>query len=120
MLLEKLQQISKSLPGVTEDIKWEDHLCFNVGEKMFLITSPDKIPVTACFKVNDENFNKLCEKEGFSPAPYLGRYKWVLVDDINRISVSNWERYISDSYQLIYDKLPLKIKKEIKQNQITT
>jgi hypothetical protein len=33
---EDLQGICEKLKGVTEDIKWEDHLCFNVGKKMFL------------------------------------------------------------------------------------
>jgi hypothetical protein len=42
MQIEDLQKICKSFHGVTEDIKWENHLCFNVGEKMFLITAPDK------------------------------------------------------------------------------
>jgi predicted DNA-binding protein (MmcQ/YjbR family) len=41
MEIEDLEKICKSFKGVTEDIKWEDHLCFNVGNKMFLITAPD-------------------------------------------------------------------------------
>lgn len=50
--------------GVTTDIKWKDHLCFNIGEKIFLITSPDNLPLTASFKVSDEDFLTLSEREG--------------------------------------------------------
>ena len=44
MNIPELQQLCKALPGMTEDIKWENHLCFNVGGKMFLVTSPDNVP----------------------------------------------------------------------------
>ena len=47
MTLDTIQKICKSFPEVTEDIKWENHLCFNVGGKMFLITSPDSSPSTS-------------------------------------------------------------------------
>lgn len=50
--------------GVTTDIKWKDHLCFNIGEKIFLITSPESLPLTASFKVSDEDFLTLSEREG--------------------------------------------------------
>ena len=52
MSIEDLMSICQKLNGMTTDIKWEDHLCFNVGEKIFLITSPDSVPPTASFKVN--------------------------------------------------------------------
>lgn len=114
MNIEDLQEICEQLNGVTQDIKWEDHLCFNVGGKMFLIISPDSIPHTASFKVSEEDFEELCDKEGFIPAPYLARYKWVYLDDINRFNKKDWEKYITLSYNLIFSKLPVKIKREIK------
>ncbi|MBC7425528.1 MAG: MmcQ/YjbR family DNA-binding protein [Bacteroidia bacterium] len=111
MTIEDLQKICSKLKGVKEDIKWDDHLCFNVGDKIFLITAPDAIPVTATFKVGDEDFEEITSKEGFSPAKYLSRYKWVFVDDINRISKKDWERFIKQSYDLVFERLPVKIKK---------
>jgi predicted DNA-binding protein (MmcQ/YjbR family) len=113
MLIEELQKICQKFKGMTEDIKWENHLCFNVGEKMFLVTSPDTIPHSASFKVADEEFEELSQQEGFMPAPYLGRYKWVHLDDINRLSKKQWEYYAEQSYRLISSKLPGKIKKQI-------
>ncbi len=113
MNLEIITEYCNSLPRVTTDIKWEDHLCFNVGEKMFLITSPDNVPVSASFKTNPDDFELLTEREGIIPAPYLARYKWVQVDDINRLSEKEWQEYVPKSYQLVASKLPKKIQKEL-------
>jgi predicted DNA-binding protein (MmcQ/YjbR family) len=113
MSLEDLRAICKSLKGVTEDIKWEDHLCFNIGGKMFLITSTGPAPQSASFKVDDENFQTLTDKQGFIPAPYLARYKWVQVDDISSLNKKQWREYAEKSYRLIGSKLPAKVKKEI-------
>lgn len=113
MDIEDLQKICKSFKGVIEDIKWEDHLCFNVGGKMFLITSPDRLPISATFKVSEEEFEIITERPGFSPAPYMARYKWIYVDDINRLSRNEWKKYAGDSYKLVFNKLPAKLRKEI-------
>ena len=112
MSLDDLQKICRQFKGTTEDLKWEDHLCFNIGGKMYLVTSPDHKPHPASFKASDEDFTELCEREGFMPAPYLARYKWVHVDDINRLSVKQWQTYAQQSYRLIGSKLPARLKKE--------
>jgi len=113
MTIEDIMAVCNTLKGVTTDIKWEDHLCFNIGGKMFLITSPDNVPPTASFKVTDEAFVSLVEREGIRPAEYLARYKWVAVDNINRLSMQEWEAYINSSYQLIAAKLPKKLRTEL-------
>ncbi|MCW3076016.1 MAG: hypothetical protein JWO32_625 [Bacteroidetes bacterium] len=113
MSIEELQKICKKLKGVTEDIKWENHLCFNIGGKMFLVTAPDAVPQSASFKVSDEEFEALASQKGFMPAPYLARYKWVHLDDINRLSKKQWEHYATQSYELIFAKLPAKIKNSL-------
>jgi predicted DNA-binding protein (MmcQ/YjbR family) len=114
MTIADLQSICKKLPGVTQDIKWENHLCFNIGEKMFLVTSPDSVPVTASFKVSDVDFEELSNKEGFKPAAYLARYKWIFVEDINYMNKKEWIATINQSYKLIASKLPAKTKKLLK------
>lgn len=117
MMLDDLRELCFSLPGVSEGIKWENHLCFMVGEKMFLITGLDEIPMTATFKCSEESFDEFIAREGFSPAPYLARNKWVAVDNINRLDKTGWKKVISVSYQLIFSKLPAKTRKEISVNQ---
>ena len=113
MAIEEIQIICKTFSGVSEDIKWEDHLCFNVGGKMFLVTAPDSLPISASIKVSDEDFELLPQRDGIIPAPYMARYKWVHLDDINRFSKSEWEHYLKQAYQLVFDKLTAKAKREI-------
>ncbi len=75
---------------------------------MFLVTSPDTIPVSASFKTNEETFNELIERTGFKPPPYLAKNKWVFVDDINRLSKKEWQQFALQSYNLVLSKLPKK------------
>jgi predicted DNA-binding protein (MmcQ/YjbR family) len=93
MGLEELQKICKTFQGVTEDVKWENHLCFNIGGKMFMITTPDHVPVSASFKVSDADFDLLTSRPGITPAQYLARYKWVHIDNIENLSKKEWIHY---------------------------
>lgn len=113
MTIEKIRAFALSLPGATEDIKWENHLCFNVGGKMFLVTSPDSVPISASFKTDDTGFDSWTEHEGIIPAPYMARNKWVLADDLKRLSESQWKTVIRQSYDLVFSKLTKKLQKEI-------
>lgn len=113
MTLEELQILCKKLRATTENIKWDNHLCFCVGEKMYLVSSLDQQPTSASFKVKDEEFEELCQRDGFTPAPYMARNKWVYVDDINRLSKKEWEYYAKQSYNLVKTKLTKKLQKEL-------
>ncbi|ESU22385.1 hypothetical protein FEDK69T_23700 [Flavobacterium enshiense DK69] len=113
MNIEDLQELCKSLPSVTEDIKWENDLCFCIGEKMFCVIGLNQTPTSASFKVTPEEFDELSFKKGFKPAPYVARYKWVLVEDITTLSPKEWKHYVTQSYTLVKDKLPAKIKKQL-------
>lgn len=114
MTIEALETICDQFTAVTKDIKWVEHLCFNVGGKMFLITSPDAYPPTASFKVTDEEFEEIASRDGFIPAPHLGRYKWVQVNDISRLTKKEWEFYARQSYDLVVAKLTAKVKNTLK------
>lgn len=113
MTLEEIQIICNSFKAVTEDIKWEEHLCFNVGGKMFLITSPDAFPVTASFKVTEEDFDELAARDGFRQAPHFAKRKWIHIADINQLSKSEWKKYIRSSYDLVVAKLTKKLRAEL-------
>jgi predicted DNA-binding protein (MmcQ/YjbR family) len=113
MTIETIQTICYRLPGVTEDIKLGEHLCFNVGGKTFLFTYPDGVPPSASFKVPAEDFEEIISKEGLEPQPYIARYKWVLARDISSLTEQEWTQYIVQSHRLIAAKLPGKIKKEL-------
>lgn len=112
MNVESIQKICKSLPSVTEDIKWGNDLCFSIGAKMFCVAGL-QTPSSVSFKVKDEEFDEMSARDGLEPAPYVARYKWVLVTDLNKLSKKEWEHYIRQSYELVKSKLPKKVLKEL-------
>jgi len=113
MTIEELMKICKELKGTTTDIKWEDHLCFNVGDKIYLITSPDQVPPNASFKVTDDDFDSLCEREGIIQARYFAKRQWVSLDNISLLTKEEWVKYITQSHQLVASKLTRKKRIEL-------
>ena len=114
MDIEELRKFCLSLPGATEDIKWGADLCFSVGGKMFCVTGADSSSGGMSFKCTPERFDELIEHEGIDPAAYVGRYKWVHVSDSNVLPRAEVKDLIKMSYQLVFDKLPPKIRKSIR------
>lgn len=113
MTVEDIQVICKKLKAVTEDIKWGNDLVFSVGGKMFCVVGLEQSPATASFKVKEEEFDEMCSRPGFKPAPYVAKYKWVWMDNIDRLNKKEWQHYTRQSYDLVKDKLPLKLKKQL-------
>jgi predicted DNA-binding protein (MmcQ/YjbR family) len=107
MNIEAIRTICTELPGVTEHIKWGDNLCFLVGGKIFCIAnlSGDQ---SASFKVTNEEFPEMSDRPGLRPAPYLARNKWIMAENPHALSHREWERYLTQSYNLIKSKLPAK------------
>jgi predicted DNA-binding protein (MmcQ/YjbR family) len=114
MNIEQLRKYCLSFPGATEDIKWGADLCFSVVAKMFCVTSADSSMSGMSFKCTPEKFDELIEREGIEPAAYVGRYKWVHISDLNAVTPAELKDLIKTSYQLVFDKLPPKIKKSIR------
>jgi predicted DNA-binding protein (MmcQ/YjbR family) len=112
MDIEGIRNFCNTLPFVTEDVKWGNDLCFMVAEKMFCVASLST-PLKVSFKVADEEFDELSNKPGIIPAPYVARYKWVLVENISMLSKKQWEHYLTQSYNLVKAKLPRKVLKEL-------
>lgn len=113
MNVEDIQTICRELPAVTEDIKWGNDLVFSIGDKMFCVVGLEQSPTTASFKVKDEEFEEMCNRPGFKPAPYVAKYKWVFIMDTNKMKKKEWEHYLRQSYDLVKDKLPAKLKKKL-------
>ena len=111
MNIEALRAICLELPGVTEDVKWGNDLCFLIAEKMFCVTGLEG-GFTVSMKVTDEEFEELTAREGIIPAPYMARYKWIYLQDASAFSQDEWKKYVHQSYELIKSKLPKKILKQ--------
>lgn len=112
MTTEKLRSFCLGLKGAQEGIKWEDHLCFMIAEKMFCITGMNDHS-NVSFKVTDEDFETLCERDGIIQAPYMAKNKWVAVTKRSALRKSEWEHYLTQSYELIKSKLPKKTQLQI-------
>lgn len=109
MNIEELRAYCLSLPGTTEDVKWGADLCFSIGGKMYCVTGFEAANLS--LKAADDDFDRLCALPNIAPAPYLARYKWVLVSEGHNLSDVELKELIKTSYQLVRDKLPAKIKK---------
>ena len=112
MNIESLRSLCLGLPSVTEDIKWEHDLCFSIGGKMFCVATADADD-GASFKVRDEEFKEMVDREGIIPAPYLKRAQWVYVLDFLWLSDAEWQHYISQSYELVKATLPKKLRETL-------
>src|SRR5258708_7786786 len=113
MNIEQLRKFCLSFPGATEDIKWGADLCFSVGAKMFCVTGADSVTGALSLKCTPEKFDELIEREGIDPAAYVGRYKWVHIVDLNVVTPDELKALIRQSYTLVRDKLPKKLRDEI-------
>jgi predicted DNA-binding protein (MmcQ/YjbR family) len=112
MNIEALRHYCLQLKGVTEDVKWDNDLCFLVGGKMFCVTNLDG-DSRISFKVADDVFEELTATDGIIPAPYLARNKWVQAQEWGRFTELEWETYVKQSYGLVKAKLTKKLQKEI-------
>lgn len=108
MQLEALRRFCLSFPQAEENLQWADDLCFKVGGKIFAIVGLDSVPQPLCFKCAPEAFEELLERQGIRPAPYLGRYQWVMMDAMDRLPVQELEALLRQSYAMVAAKMQLK------------
>src|SRR5882762_7397219 len=113
--IDRIRRFCLSFPGATENMQWGEDLCFKVRGKMFTVVDLSKgkeAPI--CFKCTPEKFQELLEIEGIAPAPYVGRYKWVLLERANVLGSADLEDLIRQSYELVVAKLPKEEKKSVR------
>jgi predicted DNA-binding protein (MmcQ/YjbR family) len=79
---------------------------------MFTLKS-DKLIDVLMFKADDARFLELTDREGFMPAPYLARAKWVKVEGAARLSDAEAKQLLTEAYQTVLAKLSKKMQREI-------
>jgi predicted DNA-binding protein (MmcQ/YjbR family) len=109
---ESIRKLCLSLPDATEDMPWADDLCFKVRGKIFtgMSLSDGRFP-RITLKTAPAAFHELLEIDGISPAPYVGRYKWVMLANPNVLPAEELESLIRQSYDLVAAKAPKNKKK---------
>src|ERR1700685_4108691 len=107
--IDWLRKLCLSLPDATENLQWGETLCFKVRGKLFAtVHLAEGILAPIVFKCTPEKFEELLEIEGISQAPYVGRYKWVLLANFNVLPARELEALIRESYNLVAVKVPKK------------
>jgi predicted DNA-binding protein (MmcQ/YjbR family) len=104
MNVDAIRKYCLSFPQATENLQWGGDLCFKVGGKIFTVMSLESVPQGLCFKCTAEKFAELCEHEDIRPAPYVGRYKWVLLERLNALPDPDLRDLIRQSYEMVAGK----------------
>jgi len=95
-----------SLPGTTEGMKWGDHLCFMVLEKLYVITSLDDGMIT--LKCDPEEFDELVARDGIQQAGHMAKRQWVSLHSLDVLLDKELKERIAASRALVISKLSKK------------
>jgi predicted DNA-binding protein (MmcQ/YjbR family) len=103
--VEAIRRYCLSFAGARENLQWGDDLCFKVGGKIFAIVSLDSVPQRLCFKCAPGKFDELLEREDIRAAPYLGRYKWAMMERLDALPPEELQGLIKESYVMVAAKM---------------
>jgi predicted DNA-binding protein (MmcQ/YjbR family) len=118
MNVDSVRGYCLSFSQAREKLQWGETLCFKVDGKIFAMLSLDSVPPSLCFKCTPEKFVELCEQEGIRPAPYVGRYKWVLLERLDVVRDEELEELIRQSYEMVTAKSKAKGKTKRKGKKV--
>jgi predicted DNA-binding protein (MmcQ/YjbR family) len=104
MNVDTIREFCLAFSGATENLQWGDDLCFKIGGKIFVIIGLDSPRL--CFKCTPESFAELIAREDIRPAPYVGRYKWVMLDRLDAVRWDELRELIGHSYEMVAAKAP--------------
>jgi predicted DNA-binding protein (MmcQ/YjbR family) len=104
MNVDAIREYCLSFAEATENLQWGADLCFKVRGKIFVVLSLESVPQGMCFKCTPEQFAELCEYEGIIPAPYVGRYKWVMLQRLDVLRDQELKDLIRRSYEMVASK----------------
>jgi predicted DNA-binding protein (MmcQ/YjbR family) len=104
MNVDAIRKFCLAFPRAAENLQWGDDLCFKIGGKIFAIAGLDNPRL--CFKCAPQTFAELIEREDIHPAPYVGRYKWVMLDRLDAVRTDELEDLIRQSYEMVAAKVP--------------
>jgi predicted DNA-binding protein (MmcQ/YjbR family) len=102
--VDSIRAYCLAFPRATEKLQWGDDLCFKIAGKIFVMLGLDNPRI--CFKCAPDVFSELIEREDIHPAPYVGRYKWVMLDHLDAVTDAELEDLIQQSYAMVAAKAP--------------
>src|SRR5450432_909810 len=102
MNVDQIRKYCLAFSQATENLQWGDDLCFKVRGEIFTILTLDRQGL--CFKCTPEIFAELIERENIAPAPYVGRYRWVVLHRLDALPSDELRQLISQSYEMVESK----------------
>jgi predicted DNA-binding protein (MmcQ/YjbR family) len=98
------------LAGVSSTRKWDHDLVYAVAGKMFAVHCVDGADAgRLSFKVEDDRFLELTDRDGIVPAPYLARARWVTLPKPDDFEAEWIHERLLISYRLVRAKLPKQV-----------
>ena len=114
MDIDQVHAFCLAFPHVTEEVLWGNDLVFKIGGKMFAVIGLDPASDHCLsFKCTPENFAELTERNGIVPAPYVARYHWIALESFDAFSEKELKALLRNSYDLVFEKLPKKMKAQL-------
>lgn len=114
MTPKQIDAFCATLPAATRTVQWEGVIVFKVGAKMFCLIAPPQHSVgRISFKCPPEHYDALSRSDGFRPAPYLARAKWVALDDPRTLTAAETKAYLKRAHATIAAALPKKKQQEL-------
>jgi predicted DNA-binding protein (MmcQ/YjbR family) len=108
MDVESIRRFCLSFPDAKENLQWGEDLCFKVRGRIFAVLDLGSVPQRLSFKCTPDKFSEVTEQEGISPAPYVGRYKWVLLERLSVLPAPELKDLIRESYAMVASKTKFK------------
>ncbi|KEQ29099.1 MmcQ/YjbR family DNA-binding protein [Pedobacter antarcticus] len=107
MDIEMFRHYCLSLPGTTEDVKWEENLCFLIENKIYVIYSLTK--GSFAIKCDVEEFQELVSRDGITQAYHMAKGSWIGIADLEVLPWNELKKRVAESRGIILSKLPKKI-----------
>ena len=114
MNLDQFREYFLHFKGVTEHLPFDENtLIFKVMGKMFALCNMMKFEFCN-LKCNPEKAMELREKfPEVTPAWHMSKKHWNSVNFNGELNDNQMKEWISDSYNLVIDKMPKKLKEEL-------
>lgn len=115
MNIESLQQYCLLKKSVTEELPFgPDTLVYKVGGKIFLLASLDADPLQFNVKCDPDDVEQLRNDYGcVLPGYHMNKKHWNTIIVDGSVGDKQLQQWIDDSYKLVFDSLPKKIKQDI-------
>ncbi|ADZ72593.1 MmcQ/YjbR family DNA-binding protein [Polymorphum gilvum] len=104
------------LPAATHVIQWGGASVWKVGGKIFAICSSWDAGAgeRISFKCSDLSYALLVQQDGFAPAPYLARAKWVQMQTSDALGDDDLRSYLAAAHNLVAATLPKRLRAQLR------